>query len=115
MIRLAQVCEKCGKKVGMFSNDPLAIGKERVLCWECAEIIRDDINSLYYIKNEADFQFIQNTIMQKCQEMFNEDIKSADKGGNAIIGVDFDYITFHGNMIGVVANGTSVIIEKVEN
>lgn len=39
-------------------------------------------------------------------------MKSADKGGNAIIGVDFDYITFHGNMIGVVANGTSVVIEE---
>lgn len=38
--------------------------------------------------------------------------KSDIKGGNAIIGVDFDYITFHGNMIGVVANGTSVVIEK---
>lgn len=39
---------------------------------------------------------------------------SADKGGNAIIGVDFDYITFHGNMIGVVANGTSVVIQEIK-
>ena len=39
--------------------------------------------------------------------------KSIDAGGNALIGVDFDYITFHGNMIGVVANGTSVIVEKL--
>lgn len=39
-------------------------------------------------------------------------IKSVDKGGNAIIGIDFDYITFHGNMIGVVANGTNVVIEE---
>ena len=38
--------------------------------------------------------------------------KSNNMGGNAIIGVDFDYITFHGNMIGVVANGTSVVIEE---
>lgn len=41
-------------------------------------------------------------------------IKSVQKGGNAVIGVDFDYITFANNMIGVVANGTSVIIEKIE-
>lgn len=39
-------------------------------------------------------------------------LKSREKGGNAIIGVDFDYINFPGNMIGVIANGTSVIIEK---
>ena len=41
-------------------------------------------------------------------------IKSAQKGGNAIIGVDFDYITFANNMVGVVANGTSVVIKKLE-
>lgn len=39
-------------------------------------------------------------------------LKSVECGGNAIIGVDFDYITFSNNMIGVIANGTSVRIEK---
>lgn len=33
------------------------------------------------------------------------------QGGNAIIGMDFDYIMFASNMIGVVANGTAVIVE----
>lgn len=42
-------------------------------------------------------------------------IKSCEKGGNAIIGIDFDYMTFKNNLIGVVANGTSVVIEKKEN
>jgi uncharacterized protein YbjQ (UPF0145 family) len=42
-------------------------------------------------------------------------LKSAEKGGNAIIGIDFDYLTLISNMIGVVANGTSVKIEKIEN
>lgn len=37
---------------------------------------------------------------------------SVVKGGNAIIGVDFDYTTFGNNMIAVSANGTSVIIVK---
>ena len=39
--------------------------------------------------------------------------KSISVGGNALIGVDFDYIVFGNNMIGVVANGTSVIIEEI--
>ena len=39
--------------------------------------------------------------------------KSISLGGNALIGVDFDYITFFNNMIGVSANGTSVFIEKL--
>ena len=39
--------------------------------------------------------------------------KSISYGGNAVIGIDFDYITFSNNMIGVIANGTSVVIEKI--
>jgi uncharacterized protein YbjQ (UPF0145 family) len=35
-----------------------------------------------------------------------------EKGGNAVIGVNYDYITFTNNIIGVIANGTAVIIEK---
>lgn len=41
-------------------------------------------------------------------------IQSAYVGGNAVIGVDFDYLTFSNNMIGVSANGTAVIIEKID-
>ena len=40
--------------------------------------------------------------------------QSVIAGGNAIIGVDFDYINFSSNMIGVSANGTSVVVEKIE-
>lgn len=35
-------------------------------------------------------------------------------GANAIIGVDFDYITFNNNILGVSANGTAVVIQKEE-
>ena len=41
--------------------------------------------------------------------------KAVKQGGNAIIGIDFDYITFSNNMVGVVANGTAVVIEKQDN
>lgn len=40
--------------------------------------------------------------------------RSVAMGGNAIIGIDYNYITFNTNMIGVSANGTSVVIEKIE-
>ena len=40
--------------------------------------------------------------------------KMIEVGGNAIIGVDFDYINFSNNMIGVSANGTSVVVKKIE-
>lgn len=37
------------------------------------------------------------------------------QGGNALIGISFDYITFSSNMIGVVANGTVVEIVKQDD
>ena len=41
-------------------------------------------------------------------------VKAVSMGANAIIGIDFDYITFANNMIGVVANGTAVVIEEIK-
>lgn len=35
-------------------------------------------------------------------------------GGNALVGVDIEYTMFNSNMIGVIMNGTSVTIEKIE-
>lgn len=35
-----------------------------------------------------------------------------DKGGNALIGISFNYVCFSSNMIGVIANGTVVNIEE---
>ena len=40
--------------------------------------------------------------------------QALDMGANAIIGVDVDLTTLSNNMIGVIANGTAVIIEKIE-
>lgn len=41
---------------------------------------------------------------------------SLNKGGEAIVGVSFDYITFAGrDLIGVSVNGTSVKLEKTES
>ncbi|MBL7960863.1 heavy metal-binding domain-containing protein [bacterium] len=39
--------------------------------------------------------------------------KASEKGGNAVIGIDLDYTEFSGNRIGVVANGTIVVLTKV--
>lgn len=38
--------------------------------------------------------------------------ESTQKGGNAIIGISYDIITFNRDLIGVSVNGTSVIVES---
>ena len=40
--------------------------------------------------------------------------KTALAGGNALIGIDFDYVNFVGNLMGVIASGTAVKIEPIE-
>ena len=38
---------------------------------------------------------------------------AAEHGANAIIGIDVDYTTFSADIMGVIANGTAVKIEKI--
>lgn len=211
---MAQICEQCGKKVGMLSNYPMKLIDDRILCDTCAKPISNKLDKLCLIETKVEFNLLKDEILKECSknykdtvikdiekkikriyenntqivyteqqsvkksflenymlttgydfsgyritkyigivsgqvvlgtgflseftasfaDFFGEEsnmfaeklekaknaaiekliIKSADKGGNAVIGVDFDYITFHGNMIGVVANGTSVIIEEIK-
>ena len=51
------------------------------------------------------------------QAAVNEMIEDSIKiGGNAIIGISYDHVTFSGkNMIGISVNGTSVVIQKNSN
>lgn len=39
-------------------------------------------------------------------------LKAYLMGANAVIGVDYDYLTIGNNMIAVSANGTPVVIQK---
>lgn len=52
--------------------------------------------------------------MDKAKEISHQKLAAvADSvGANAVIGVDFDYLTLGNNMIAVSANGTAVTIEK---
>ena len=44
------------------------------------------------------------------RDMIAESVKN---GGNAVIGISYEYIVFAGNMIGISVNGSSVKIEPV--
>lgn len=44
------------------------------------------------------------------QQLINNALNA---GGNAIIGVNFDYITFGNNMVGVSVNGTAVVVKEI--
>jgi uncharacterized protein YbjQ (UPF0145 family) len=39
-------------------------------------------------------------------------VLAAQKGGNAIVGVDIDYTEFSGNRIGLIVNGTVVLVVR---
>lgn len=63
------------------------------------------------------FGSVSVSFSEKCNEAKNYALTELKKicvvhGANAIIGIDFDYLTFNNNMIGVIANGTAVRIER---
>ena len=70
--------------------------------------------SLADLVGEESEAFNQKLKLAKENALRKMIINSINLGGNAIIGVDFDYVTFDKNMIGVIANGTCVYIERIE-
>ena len=67
------------------------------------------INDLFGSESVAFSDKLEKAKKMATNQLITESIKL---DGNAIIGIDFDYVTFSSNMIGVVANGTSVTIKK---
>ena len=54
--------------------------------------------------------------IRKSREILLERIRteSSERGGNAVIGIKFEYVSFENNIIGVMVDGTSVEIEKIK-
>jgi uncharacterized protein YbjQ (UPF0145 family) len=59
--------------------------------------------------------FEQKLQEAKTHAMTTLKIRAAEKGGNAVIGVDLDYAEFTGNRIALVINGTIVVVMPVES
>lgn len=70
---------------------------------------RAAVSDTFGIEDDSLSDKIEQAKNSSMQKMIDNAIK---QGGNALIGVSFDYITFSSNMIGVVANGTVVEIVK---
>lgn len=66
-------------------------------------------NDFLGTENDSFSKKIEQARTSSINKMINNAIS---QGGNALIGVSFDYITFSSNMIGVIANGT--IVEIIE-
>lgn len=68
----------------------------------------------------ADFMGVESSrYMSKLDEakkaaIFRLRMKAYELGANAIIGLDFDYIVFSKDIIGIISNGTAVKIKKID-
>ncbi len=70
---------------------------------------RAAVSDAFGIEDDSFSDKLEQAKNSSIQKMIDNAIK---QGGNALIGVSFDYITFSSNIIGVVANGTIVEIVK---
>lgn len=69
---MAQICEKCGKKIGMLSNESLELSDKRVLCFNCFKPIRNQLDHLLYINTKTEFDLLKNDILRKCHELYDD-------------------------------------------
>lgn len=72
---------------------------------------RAAVSDVFGIESDSFADKLEQARNSSIKKMIDEAIK---QGGNALIGVSFDYINFSSNMIGVVANGTVVEITEEE-
>lgn len=83
---------------------------------------------VFNVSNISDFTVTVKDISSRASRVFSERIKAAKKvavesllsecsarGANAIIGVKFDYLRVSDHIIGVVVDGTAVVITKPES
>ncbi len=71
-----------------------------------SEMALADFSGTFSDELAAKLEMVKDAAMRKMIE------KSADLGGNAVIGIDFDYMQIS-SLIGVAANGTSVYIKPL--
>ncbi len=71
-----------------------------------SEMALADFSGTFSDELAAKLEMAKDAAMRKMIE------KSADLGGNAVIGIDFDYMQIS-SLIGVAANGTSVYIKPL--
>ena len=70
---------------------------------------RAAISDVFGTEDDSFSSKLEQARNSSIQKIINNAIK---QGGNALIGVSFDYISFSSNMIGVIANGTVVEVVK---
>ena len=68
-----RICIKCGKRISMFSNDPMEIG-DAVMCYGCAKPIANDINDLYYLKSSKEFEEAKTKILKKSEQFYSSEV-----------------------------------------
>ena len=72
---MAKLCEQCGKRNNPFVGDPFSLDVDgKILCFNCAKHIQDDIIKLYYVKTKSEFDSLKNKIISACQQHYNETI-----------------------------------------
>ena len=70
------------------------------------------VDDLFGVESKAYVYKLKDAKKAVLRDMISESVKN---GGNAVIGISYDYAVFAGNMIGISVNGTSVKIEPVSS
>ena len=71
---MALLCKQCGKKSNILFGDPYYLDDSKILCCNCARHIRKEMNDLYNVKNQEDFELLKDKIISKCEQYYDDSI-----------------------------------------
>ena len=69
---MAKICLNCDKKITLFSADPYEIEKDQILCYDCANPIKEKMIKLYYAKTKNEFTTIKKSVLTTSKKYYNE-------------------------------------------
>lgn len=76
---MANICDCCGKKNNAWIGDPLYLSGNKLLCCKCANHIQQEMNNLYYAKNDTEFYSLVTIILEKSKQYYTPEIFDAIK------------------------------------
>ena len=71
---MAKICEHCGNKNNSFVGDPFILSDEKILCYKCAEKIKNLTEKLYRVKNKEQLLEVRGGIVFEAKMSFSDDI-----------------------------------------
>lgn len=100
-----ETCKFCGKKNNDWNGDSFDLGNGEILCYKCAAEIKPMVIDVHYVTSLNEYEELKTKIINKCQELFNEEI-------SRLITIKIDKVAAEKNLISEEEKAQNIKIQR---